>query len=198
MPGDLQIESLAAGLAHGAAGVGTRVEGEDVFLFDMEGGEGAAQTVVEQLALDPDFIANTFFRIKGSACGVQAIVRFERSGGVGEQADFGCQLIQQSGPLRKGVVVLAAGGVARVIVDALLEPFETRTEHASQRVSEEDLILQVQGSAFDVFEEVSAGTCTAWFRLAIDRLENVDGVGAAGDGRHALVLAVVLVFTADQ
>ncbi|MNL89681.1 hypothetical protein D3C87_2201530 [compost metagenome] len=64
MPGDLQIETLAARLAHGAAGVGTWIEGEDVFLFDMEGGEGAAQALVEQLALDPDFVADAFFRVE--------------------------------------------------------------------------------------------------------------------------------------
>lgn len=53
LPGDLQIESLAAGLAHGAAGVGARVEGEDIFFFDMEGGEIFIERSSGQLALDP-------------------------------------------------------------------------------------------------------------------------------------------------
>ncbi|MNG28295.1 hypothetical protein D3C84_1135410 [compost metagenome] len=50
----------------------------------MEGGEGGAQAVVEQLALDPDFITDAFFRVEGFAGGVQPVVRFERGGGVGE------------------------------------------------------------------------------------------------------------------
>lgn len=84
-----------------------------------------------------------------------------------------------------------------MIVDALLEPFETRTEHASQRVNEEDHpVRQVQGIGFRRrSKKVVPERAPEVFELAADRLENVDGVGAAGDGRHALVLAVVLVIS---
>ncbi|MNK99971.1 hypothetical protein D3C87_1203890 [compost metagenome] len=95
-------------------------------------------------------------------------------------------------------MTLAAGGFTGVVVDTLLEMFEARAEHASQFLGEDDLVLQVQRVAFDVFEEVRAGACAVGFRLAVDRLVNVDGVGAAGNGRDPFVLAVVLVFTADQ
>ncbi|MNZ60302.1 hypothetical protein D3C78_783700 [compost metagenome] len=198
MSGDLQIDALTACLSHGAAGVCTRVEGEDVFFLDMESGEGAAQTVIEQLALDPDFVADAFFRVEGFTGRVQAIVRLERGRGVGEQADFRCQLIKQAGPLGQRVVALSAGSATGVIVDVLLEMFEAHTEHAPQLVGEDDLVLQVQCMAFDVFEEVRTRACAVGFWLAIDRLVDVDGVGAAGNGRHPFVLAVVLVFAADQ
>jgi hypothetical protein len=75
---------------------------------------------------------------------------------------------------------------------------EACADHPAQFVGEDDLILQVQRMAFDVFEEVGAGACAVGFRLAVNRLVDVDGVRAAGDGGDSLVLAVVLVLGADQ
>jgi hypothetical protein len=49
-----------------------------------------------------------------------------------------------------------------------------------------------------VFEEVCARVRAVGFRLAVDRVVDVDGIGAASNGRDPLVLAIVLVLTADQ
>ncbi|KAI1696716.1 hypothetical protein Ddc_20217 [Ditylenchus destructor] len=70
----LQVQTLAARFAHGAVEIGGRVQRQYVFLFDMERGEGCAEAVVEQLALDPHFIAHAFFRLEGFVVGVQALL----------------------------------------------------------------------------------------------------------------------------
>ena len=67
-----------------------------------------------------------------------------------------------------------------------------------KRSVEDNLVLQVEGLAFDMFEKVRAGTFAVGLGLAVDRVVDVDSVGAAGEAGDPLVLAVVLVFAADQ
>jgi len=66
---ELQVQALAAGFACGNA-VTQGIGGDDVFLVDVEEGEGAAKALVKQLVLDPDFVTDAFFRIEGFAGGI--------------------------------------------------------------------------------------------------------------------------------
>ncbi len=95
-------------------------------------------------------------------------------------------------------MALAGGGIGGEVVHLLIEVLDTRADHAAQFVGKDNLVLQVQRTAFDVLVEVSAGACAIGFRLAVHRVVDVDGVRAAGDGRDPFVLAVVFVFGADQ
>ncbi|MNE43706.1 hypothetical protein D3C80_1378930 [compost metagenome] len=194
----LQIETLAAGLAHCPVGIGGRIEGQDVFFFDVEGGEGAAQAVLEQLTLEADLVADAFLRSKGLACGVQAVIRLERGRGVGEQAVLWRQLIEQAGALGQGVVVLPATVAEYLIVDGLLEMFQAHPQNAAQAFAEYDLVLKVEGPALDLLEEVRTRAFAVWFWLTINRVVDIDRIGAASEGGHSFVLAQVLVFAADQ
>ena len=108
------------------------------------------------------------------------------------------QLVEQADSLGQGVVGLAAGLAADMVIDGLLEMLETYADQATQAFAEDDLILQVQRLAAHMLEEIGAGGQARRFRLAVDRVVDIDGIVAAGAGGDALVLAVVLVLAADQ